>query len=477
MLPVEYLAVLPEIILTTAAIAVLLLDLWLGRERRGALGAVAFAGVLGAVASLGPSVGRNARLWGGMIELDSFTVYFKVIFLLVTGLVILSSIRYLAVKNVPPGEYFALILFASVGLLLMAGSGDLLVIYLGLELTAISSYALAGFLRDDPKSNEAAVKYFLNGVLASAVLLFGLSLVYGLTGTTYLKTVAAAIRAGGVSEPALLAATAFLIAGFGFKAAAAPFHFWAPDIYQGAPTPVTAFFSVGPKGAVLAAVLRTFAIGLIPIEPRWAGAFAWLSVASMIFGNLTALWQTDIKRMMAYSSIAQVGYILVGLAAGRAGTAAVMFYVLAYAITNLGVFAVITALDSEGRGTEIKDYSGLSQRSPFLAYALAFFFISLIGIPPAAGFFGKFLLFAVALENNLVWLALAMAVNSAISVGYYYGVVRNMFLTPAEPDVPPIRTDFGLGLTVMAGLAGTLIIGLYAGPFIDWAQAGSIWSP
>ncbi len=472
-MPVEYLALLPEIILTATAIVILLVDLWLGREHKGALAFLAFLGVLGAIAGIIPIIGQSGQFWGGMIALDDFTNFFRAVFLTVAGLVTLSSTRYLATKNVPPGEYFALLLLATLGMLLMAGSRDLLLIYTGLELASISSYALAGLLRDDPKSNEGAIKYFLNGVLASAVLLFGLSLVYGLTGSTHLDAISLAIKANQVSLPVLLAATAFLIAGFGFKAAAAPFHFWAPDTYQGAPTPVTAFFSVGPKGAVFAAILRTFIIGLPAVEPHWAGTFAWISLASMLVGNLTALWQTDIKRMMAYSSIAQAGYILVGLAVGGPAMPAVMFYVLAYAITNLGVFAVIIALDSEGQGTQIKDYVGLSQRAPLLAYALAFFFVSLIGIPPTVGFFGKFLLFASAIENNLLWLALAMAVNSAVSVGYYYGVVRNMFLVPAPETASPVRAEPGLQLAVLLGLAGTLIIGLYAGPFIDWAYLGA----
>lgn len=472
-MPVEYLALLPEIILTATAILILVVDLWLRREQKGALAFLAFVGVLGAIAGIFPAIGRTGQFWGGMIALDDFTNFFKVVFLSIAGLVTLSSTRYLATKNVPPGEYFALILSATLGMLLMAGSRDLLLIYTGLELASISSYTLAGLLRDDPKSNEAAIKYFLNGVLASAVLLFGLSLIYGLTGSTHLDAISLAIRSNQVSPQVLFAATAFLIAGFAFKAAAAPFHFWAPDAYQGAPTPVTAFFSVGPKGAVFAAILRTFIIGLPAIEPRWAGTFAWIALASMLVGNLTALWQTDIKRMMAYSSIAQAGYLLIGLAVGGPAVSAVMFYLLAYAVTNLGVFAVIIALDAEGAGTEIKDYAGLSQRAPLLAYALVLFFISLIGIPPTAGFFGKFLLFAAAVEHNLLWLALAMAVNSAVSVGYYYAVVRNMFLVPSPESSRPFRTEPGLRLAVLIGLAGTLIIGVYAGPFIDWAYLGA----
>ena len=473
LLPPEYAAVLPELVLTAAATMILVVDLWLSPAGRKSLGYLSFLGVILALLAVLTAVGRDGQYWGDMIAVDAFALFFKTVFLIVAALVSLTSIGYVTRHGVPAAEFYALLLSATVGMLLMGSSRDLLVIYLGLELTSISSYVLAGLLRHDPRSNEAAIKYFLNGALASGVLLFGLSLLYGLTATTHLDVIAQNLQVGRVSLPVLLAAMIFVIGGFGFKIAAVPFHFWAPDAYEGAPTPVTAFFSVGPKGGVFAAILRTFLLGLPALAPRWAGIFAVLALITMTVGNLTALWQTNIKRMMAYSSIAHAGYLLVGIAAGSLlGTQAVLFYLLAYAFMNLGAFAVITALDTEGPGAEIKDYIGLSQRSPWLAWTLTLFFISMIGIPPTAGFLGKLLLFSAALQGGYLWLALAIAVNSAISVGYYYGVVRNMFLV-APADRTPVGSSLALHAALVVGVAGTLLIGLWAGPFLDWTYLGA----
>ena len=476
----NYTILLPEIVLTSTAMVVIVLDLYLGAGQKSALGYLSLLGVIGATAAVLPATGLKGEFWGNMISADAFTQFFKVIFLLVAGLVILSSMSYLEKRKIPAGEFYTLLVSATIGMMFMGSSLDLITIYLGLELTSISSYVLAGLLRNDPRSNEAAIKYFLNGALASAILLFGLSILYGLTGTTHLADIAAVITTGGarggVSLPLLGAAIAFVLGGFGFKIAAVPFHLWAPDAYEGAPTPVTAFFSAGPKAGAFAAILRIFLVGLIGAQPQWALVVAVLSAVSMTVGNLTALMQTNIKRMMAYSSIAHVGYMLIGLTvATAAGTWAVMYYLLAYAVMNLGAFAVIIALDAFGPGDRVRDYAGLGRKAPFLGWALVFFFVSMIGVPPTGGFMGKFLLFSAAVQAGYIWLALFLAVNSAISVGYYYNVVKNMFLVgPGHESAAPVKPALGLYVVVALALVGTLALGAYPDPFLKWASAAAV---
>jgi len=450
--------VLPELIIAGGGLAVLLLDVFLGGSGRRSAGylslavlAAALAGTLRLAAAAG-DLAEAGPLWQGMLVGDQFAVLMKVLFVAVGLLVVMLSVDFVERRGLPAGEFYALVLFAVLGMMLMAGSRDLIMIYLGLETTAIASYVLAGLLRHDPRSGEAAIKYFLTGALASAVILFGFSFLFGATGSTSLQALLAG--AGGVAatgsgvgaawgmlSPLAVVGLVLLVAGFGFKVAAVPFHFWAPDAYEGAPTPVTAFFSVGPKAAAFAVILRVFA----PALP-WAGAgaglgllpvlFAALAVVTMTVGNLVALTQTNIKRMLAYSSIAHAGYILVGLAvATPRGVAAVIYYLIAYAAMNLGAFAVVIWLNNRGTGDDIEDYVGLSRRAPLAAVALVVCFLSLIGIPPMAGFFGKFYLFMAAVEADMVWLAVVMVVNSAISVGYYYAIVRNMYLRSAEGAV------------------------------------------
>jgi len=485
----EWNLVLPELIVAGTGLGVLLLDLFLtggGRGRRavGYTGLAGLAAALAAALRLMPAAGRGelaGPFWQGMVVGDQFAVLFKVLFLAVGLVVLMLAVDFVERRRIPAGEFTALVLFAVLGMMLMGGSRDLIVIYLGLETTAVASYVLAGLLRDDVRSGEAAIKYFLTGALASAVILFGMSLVFGGLGSTSLPNASALAEgfagagpsaATAVASPLLLAVgLVLLVAGFGFKVAVVPFHFWAPDAYEGAPTPVTAFFSVGPKAAAFAVMLRVFGpfLTMVPVTGVEGKAFALLpslfavlAVLTMTVGNLVALVQRNIKRMLAYSSVAHAGYILVGLAvATPRGLAAVVYYLLAYAAMNLGAFAVVIWLNNRGTGDEVDDYVGLSQRAPLAAAALLAAFVSLIGIPPTAGFFGKFYLFMAAVEANMAWLAVLMVVNTAISVGYYYAVVRNMYLQPeAErgaraagqlPATPLVGT--ALGATVVAVLA------------------------
>lgn len=479
-------ALIPELILLLASLIILLAGA--GRGERGAVwGKVTAAVFAAALLALLACQGPEADLAGGMLSLDSFAVLFRGIFLALGLLVALISDDFLSKHPPARAEYWPLLLWAVLGMMLMVSSRDLLMIYLGLELVSLCSYVLAGYLKEDARSVEASIKYFLTGAVASAVLLFGISLLYGFAGSTSLEAVARAWRGISTGTDAKVlgySALAFLIVGFGFKVAAAPMHMWAPDVYEGAPTPITAFFSVGPKGAAFAALLRVLFVGLLGFRPGWTTAFAFLAAASMVVGNLAALPQKNLKRMMAYSAIAHAGYVLVGFAAGTgAGTQAVAYYLLAYVFANLGVFAVIWAVSA--RGEELNDYAGLGRRQPVLAWSMVVHFLSLIGIPPLAGFFGKLYLLSAALERGQVWLALVMVVNSAVSVGYYYGVVRQMFLVMEEGEdkephsrvgaetAPKSGAEIRVGPLVTAVAVGTaaltVALGLGVEYFLGWA--------
>lgn len=493
----SYVAVLPHLIVTATLLVIILLDAFFKEKR--SLVWVTLGGVVLAMLSIlytasdqqiqaAIAAGQPLEFWGRMIIADGFTFFMNGVLLGIAALVILLSGDY--VEKFLRGaymEFYEIILAVTLGMMFMVSSRDLLTIYIGLELTSISSYVLAGILRKDARSNEAGLKYFLTGAVASAVLLFGLSLIFGVTGTTRLPDIAAALTgaspvvaaAGPALTPLLVAGMAFLMVGFGFKVAAVPMHLWAPDVYEGAPTPVTAFFSVGPKGAAMAAILRVFVggLGVAPFTEKWTLIWAVAAAASMTLGNLVALQQTNIKRMMAYSSIAQAGYVLVGVAASglqsTEGISSVLFYVMAYAVTNLGIFAILTHMDQEGGWVEIDNYKGLAKRNPLYAWALLLFFVSLIGIPPTVGFVGKFFLFRAAAAAGYLWLALLMAVNSVISVGYYYRVVKVMFLDPS--DDPALTPSAGISATVALSLAGVVLFTIFANPFVQWtAQSAAL---
>ncbi|MHB8945711.1 MAG: NADH-quinone oxidoreductase subunit N, partial [Bacillota bacterium] len=343
----DYLYILPELIIVAVALVLLVGAAVSPKDRQGYMPVVTALGFLAALVAIYPALGQDTSIFGRMITVDGFAQFFKVIFLIVGVLITLASAGYMRQQRTSGGEYYVLLMFAVTGMIFMASSTDLLAIWLGLELVSIASYVLAGYRREDPKSNEAAIKYFLMGAIASAVLLFGLSLIYGFTGTTNLVDIARIDPSLLAANPAGLGVALFmLVAGFGFKVAMVPFHMWAPDAYEGAPTPVTAFFSIGPKAAGLAALIRIFPVGLAALTTKWSLLFAVIAAVSMTVGNLTALSQKNIKRMMAYSSIAQVGYITIGLAVATAASIqAIMFYVLAYVFINAGLFSMIIILD------------------------------------------------------------------------------------------------------------------------------------
>jgi len=481
---------LPELVLAAAGLAVLGVDLVWREGKKEWLPYVALAGLGGALAATVYLRGTEALLpFGGspgpgIFAVDPFTLFFRVIAILTVGLVLLSSVDYLRERTPYRGEFYSLLLFSALAMTLMAGATDLIMVYIALELLSITSYILTGYLREDRKSTEAAIKYFLFGAMASAAMLYGMSLLYGVTGTTSLSAIAASLRPEPVeglevADPSLRwlisPAMVFLLAGFGFKIAAVPFHQWSPDAYEGAPTPATAFLSVGPKAAGFAILLRVLLTALPHFQMDWVALLSGVSIATMTLGNLVAIWQKNIKRMLAYSSIAQAGYILIGLVClgpDNYGMRGVLLYLLVYLFTNLGAFAVVIAFSHATGSDEIEDYAGLMRRAPWLAGPLAVFFLSLIGIPPTAGFFAKVLVFAAAIRLRYFLLAAIGVANGVISLYYYFNVVRLMFFHPPK-ERTPIHEPPLLRAALVLTLAMTLVIGVYPQPFMELAQGAA----
>ncbi len=468
----------PEIILAAVGMALILLDVIVPKQRQRALGLVAVLGMVGSGVAAAFEPRNGALALGGMIILDPLSLFFRLLFLAGALLVTLFSVDYIRGKGRDLAEFLALVCFATTGAMILAISWNVVSLFVGLELLSISAYVLAGFLRDEPKSNEAGLKYFLNGALASSVLLFGLSLVYGVTGQTGIPEIAKALvtaQTQGYSTVALMGLGMVLV-GLGFKIAAVPFHLWAPDAYEGSPTPIAGFLSVVAEGAGIAAIIRLVSVAMGPLEGSWGVWLGALSILTMTVGNVTALWQKNIKRMLAYSSVAQVGYILAGLAVGTtAGIGAVLFYLAAYLFMTMGAFTVIASLSSAGQGNEISDYAGLGVRSPILAVLLTIFMASLLGIPATAGFMGKLSLIGAAVHGGMAWLAVGIAVNSAISVAYYWLVARTMWLDPVPEKAEPIRRSAELGAALVVTTVGTLFLGILPQVvffFANWASVG-----
>ena len=471
----------PELSLCFFALVVVLLDLVV--QRKGLLAAVSIVGVV-------VSAGFVVAMWGGgaqaifnnMLAVDSFALFFKLLFLGIAALVILASQDYVAKFARFQGEYYALVLLSTLGMMLMAATAELISMYLALELASISLYILVSFLKDT-KSSEASLKYLLLGAVASAVLLYGMALVFGVTGETRLgeiaRTIATLSPAGILDSPALILGIVLLVAGFGFKIAAVPFHMWVPDVYEGAPTPITAYLSVGSKAAGFAIILRVFysAFGAPNwLSVDWGLIFAVLSAISMTLGNVVAIPQTNIKRLLGYSSIAQAGYLMVGLAtvglsptADAVGRSAVLFFLVSYALTNLGAFIAIIAVTNKLNSDLIDDFSGMGKRAPLLALALTLCLVSLIGMPPAAGFMAKFYIFSTAVQHNLLWLVVIAVINSVISAYYYLRIVKVMWLGQpiSEEKVP---SSGALKLALSLSCLGVLVLGIVPSFVMNFAQ-------
>jgi NADH-quinone oxidoreductase subunit N len=469
--------VLPELLLLLLAAVVMTVDLFLSEGRKKTLGVI---NVVGLVVILAVAV-----LWrpetelalGGMVRADTTALLFRVMFIVAAGVVSLISMDFDQLKQ--GGEYYALVVIAALGLGLMASANDLIMLYLAMELTSITQYLLVGYLHHEQRSSEAGMKYFLFGAVTSTVMLYGLSLLYGFTGQTNYNAVAAGLN--GVDGPPVLVAMILITVGFGFKVAAVPFHFWTPDVYEGAPTPITGYISVASKAAGFAVLIRVFNV-VFPISPdlsvlfrhsEWVNLVETLSIVTMTLGNLLAIPQKNIKRMLAYSSIAQAGYVLIGVAAAsRLGIAASIFYLGAYVLTNLSAFAVVILVSNKTGGDEIKDFAALSRRSPYLSVLMMLALLSLAGVPPLAGFFGKFYLFQAAIGANLVRLAIIGVLNAIVGLYYYLIIIKVMFVDRTErpedeqdPVIVPTASRWALGLTVF----GIVFLGIFATPWYDLA--------
>jgi NADH-quinone oxidoreductase subunit N len=480
----DFYYLLPEIVLTVGSLLLLLADLLVPREKQSILAWVALAVLAATGAALWPVADAHVQISHGLIAVDRFALFFKVVFLGTAALTILMSVRYLGVEGTRAGEYYFLVLCATLGMFFMAGGTDLITLFIGLETMAISFYILTGFLKPSRRSNEAAVKYFLLGAFSLGILLYGMSMLYGLSGTTNLRSIATAL-VGQERDPRLMLAVILVVAGMGFKIAAVPFHMWAPDVYEGAPTPITAFLSVGSKAASFAMLLRIFVESLPAMRVSslgglagpalgWSTMFYVLAVATMTVGNFAALTQSNLKRMLAYSSIAHAGYLLIGVVAGTTrGVTAMLVYLFVYAFMQMGAFTVIALLRRQDViGDELKDLNGLFFRQPFAAVAMLLFMLSLGGIPPTAGFMGKFWLFGAAIESGYVWLAVIGVLNSAVSLYYYIRIVVFMMLknepTGSEPTTSP---TFAMALGV--AVVGTLLLGVYPQPLFRFAEASA----
>jgi NADH-quinone oxidoreductase subunit N len=484
---------LPEIVLTLAAFVVLGLDIiWHGDQARERwLPWITFAGlVLTLVATivvwpLSGSSGQGlilgaAQGFGGagspMMALDQLALFFKLFTVLILAIVTLSAGEYVQKHTSFRGEFYALLLLAGLSIMLASAATNLVMIYLSIEFLSITSYILTGYLRNDLRSIEAAVKYFIYGAATSAVMLYGFSLLYGATGTTDLAAMSTALANGSVTIRWLvLPATIMALAGLGFKIALVPFHQWSPDAYEGAPTPVTAFLSVGPKAAGFAVLVRLLVTALPAFQVDWTGVLAGVAIVTMSLGNLVALWQTNVKRLLAYSSIAQAGYMLIGLAAfapqsqsWTTGLNGLLIYLFAYLFTNLGAFAVVIAVENRTGSANIPDFAGLIRRSPFLAVSMFVFLLSLIGIPPTGGFLGKLFVFGAAIQKEMILLAVVAIINSVISVYYYYAIMRQMFFGEVV-EASSIQPASSLRLVVGVNVVMVLVIALFAEPFIHLA--------
>ena len=467
--------ILPELILVGTGCLIVLAALAVSPARRYMLGWLALLGVVlaGAVTMWKLLVVGADYGFGSMIRADDFTHLFRMIFLIGTGITILISIPYVIREGLNHVEYYALILFCTAGMMLMAAATDLIIVFLALELFSISLYVLSSFARKKAKSQESGLKYLLIGGFSAAFLLYGIALVYGVLGSTDLYQIGAALAHSGLAgNPIVLVGMALIIVGLGFKVALVPFHMWTPDVYEGAPTSITAYMSVGAKAAGFAALLRIMMLGLGSLGHEWGMLLSGLAVLTLAGGNLVALAQHNIKRLLAYSAISHAGYITIGLVArNEMGLSGVLYYLLGYAFTNLGAFAVIIALGKKGEpNLEIRDFAGLSRRQPIYAALLTLFLLSLAGIPLTVGFIGKLYIFIGAIEANMVWLAIVGVLASAVAAYYYLRVVWKMYMeTPAPEDMERTRSGplwLGIGISAI----GVLVLGIMPSRFIDLVQ-------
>jgi len=466
-------AILPELILLVTAIVVLLYDLILPEENRGVSAGVASTGVVASFISLKFVGTAKVIAFSGMIEMDAFGAFFTIIILVALLLTLMLSRSYNEWEGIQQGEYYALLLFSATGMVVMAKAADLMALFLGLELLSIPIYVLVGFDRKRVSSIEGSMKYFVLGSFATGFFLYGIALLYASTGTTNLHAMREFLRQGNVSGM-FLAGTALLIVGFAFKASLVPFHMWTPDAYHGAPTTITAFMSAGPKAAAFAALIKVLFVVLPGLHFfLWRGLWI-IAVLTMTVGNISALVQDNVKRMLAYSSIAHAGYILVGLVSGDSlGGQAAMFYLLVYALMNIGAFSVAMIISrKEDEGYDIKNFRGAGLKYPVLGGLMLLFLLSLGGVPPTAGFVGKFYLFSAAVKKGYIWLAVIGVLNSAASIYYYLRVVVSMYMMkPGEEKISIRPVGIAVTVALIVAAAGVINFGLFPKGLLDFAEA------
>ena len=483
----DFTLLLPEFLLTALAFLVLTADLFLRRERKQSLPYIATLGLVGLVVFTPVFLwGRDDQLYDGLVLIDDYSLFFKAFFLVLGGVAVLSSVDYVRRHLDYPGEYYGILLFTVVAMMFMASAGELLTAYISLELLSFGLYVLVAFDRYNPKSNEAGTKYILLGAFSSALLLYGISQVYGLTGATRFDEISEALVASAGTSPGLIVGLVLIIAGLGFKVAAVPFHMWAPDAYEGAPTPVTAYLATGSKAAAFALILRLFTEALVPVAADWRLVVAIMAALTMTVGNLGALVQTNIKRLLAYSSVGHVGYLLVGIAAlvaidsesrisvvlSHLAANGVMLHLVAYAITNMAAFLCVSVICNVTGKEEIASFAGVARRAPTVAMVFTVSLFSLAGLPIFAGFVSKFYLFNAAATQGMLWLASLAIFTSLISLYYYLQVVRQMYIEPAEESSPIPVTALSRGVLVTL-LVGMIALGVYPAPLVDAIQSAS----
>jgi len=476
----DILAVLPELIVVTAACLVLALDPITPAARKGWLAWLSLGALVLCFGITFGQINGRVAVFSGLVVVDAYARYWKLLLYVVSALSILMSLSYLKAERIHLVEYYGFLLLALSGMMIMVSAADLLTIYLGTELMSLSLYILSGFKRTEDRSLEASAKYFVLGGFSSGILLYGISLLFGIAGSTRLADIAAAVATHGLDNAGLLLAMILLVVGFGFKIAVVPFHMWTPDVYEGAPTPVTAFMAVASKAASFGAFLRVFLEGLGGLRANWYALFLAVCVITLILGNLVAIVQTNIKRMLAYSSIAHAGYALIGVVvAGQVeadaevhayGLSSVLLYLAVYAAMTLGAFAVVAMLrKGPVEGDEIEDFTGLARRERLAALVMLIFMVSLAGIPPTAGFIGKFYLFLAAVKAGLTWLAVVAVLFAAVSAYYYLRVVMVMYMREPQPSrglVPTLATSPVMVVVLAVSVGGVLLLGLFPGPLI-----------
>jgi NADH-quinone oxidoreductase subunit N len=470
----DLLTTLPFLIVSIWAVVLLVVDLFI--RRKGVTAVLAALGLTAGLLAL--PFGGSPTAFGGMLVADRYSDFLQLLFLITGLLGIAVAYDYLRRMEIERGEYYSLLLFTISGMMLMSLAGDLIVVFVAIELLSLPLYVLSGFARPKADSEESAMKYFLLGAFSSGFLVYGIALVFGATGTTNLAQIAGALGGAGTDVGLLLAGAAMLLVGLGFKVAAVPFHMWTPDVYHGAPSAVVAFMSVGAKAGGFAALLRVFVAALPELAVAWGPVAMGVAAVTMTWGNIAAIAQSNIKRMLAYSSIAHAGYILMGLAAASstptapAATSAALFYLLAYMFSNLGAWGVVLAVErKEDRGLEIEDYAGLSRRRPGLALAMALFMLSLIGLPPTVGFVGKFFIFRAAIDAGQIWLAVVGVITSLISAYYYLRVVIMMYMRAGEPET---RSESWLNISVAITATATFVLGILPGPILSLAEQSGL---